>query len=82
MAAQRYHWVRGRSDEGRPAAKTSEKLRREFVGLMAMNYRVWPLVNLINFSMVPPPLRCVPLLAWFIAVQVPAQLSPFCFLFA
>lgn len=47
--------------EGRTLAETREKVSREFVGLILMQWRVWPLASLINFKFVPPQLRVLTL---------------------
>lgn len=47
--------------EGRTLAETRAKVSREFVGLILMQWRVWPLASLINFKFVPPQLRVLTL---------------------
>ena len=43
--------------EGRSLQFIHDKIAREFVLVMMMNYKVWPLVNVLNFKFVPPNLR-------------------------
>ena len=43
--------------EGRSLQYIHDKISREFVMVMMMNYKVWPLVNVLNFKYVPPQLR-------------------------
>jgi len=43
--------------EGRSLQFIHDKISREFLLVMMMNYRVWPLVNVLNFKYVPPNLR-------------------------
>jgi len=43
--------------EGRPTSAVNEQVSREFMPLMIANYKVWPLVNLLNFKVIPPKLQ-------------------------
>jgi len=45
--------------EGRPIAESHLKFRNEFFSMLKMNWRVWPLVNFVNFTYVPPQLRAL-----------------------
>lgn len=47
--------------EGRTAAATAVKVSAEFWPLLKMHWRVWPIVSLINFKLVPPQLRVLTL---------------------
>lgn len=51
-----YFYVMGALD-GRTLDQVAAKVRTDFRPLMIANYRVWPLVNLVNFKLVPPQLR-------------------------
>ncbi|CAM9537449.1 unnamed protein product [Choristocarpus tenellus] len=33
------------------------KVQAEFWGMMIMNWKIWPIANFVNFSLVPPELR-------------------------
>ena len=43
--------------QGENPRKTRAKIRREYPRVMYMQYRVWPIVNFINFAFVPQQLR-------------------------
>ena len=43
--------------EGRSLQYIHDKISREFLLVMMMNYKVWPLVNVLNFKYVPANLR-------------------------
>jgi len=43
--------------EGRSLPYIHDKISREFLMVMMMNYKVWPLVNILNFKYVPANLR-------------------------
>jgi len=43
--------------EGRTLQYIHDKISREFLLVMMMNYKVWPLVNVLNFKYVPANLR-------------------------
>ena len=42
---------------GASLAATHAKVAREFVPLLLDNWKVWPLVTLVNFAFVPPKLQ-------------------------
>eukprot|EP00455_Lapot_gusevi_P006882 TRINITY_DN1295_c0_g1_i1.p2 TRINITY_DN1295_c0_g1~~TRINITY_DN1295_c0_g1_i1.p2 ORF type:complete len:195 (+),score=54.90 TRINITY_DN1295_c0_g1_i1:86-670(+) len=43
--------------EGQTLAAIALKVAQDYPGVMAANYKIWPLVNFINFKFVPPNLR-------------------------
>lgn len=43
--------------ENTPSSAVQEKIARDFVPLMIANWKVWPIINLINFKFVPPKLQ-------------------------
>lgn len=43
--------------QGKSLTAINAKVAREYIPLMIANYKVWPLVNLINFSVIPPKLQ-------------------------
>jgi len=43
--------------EGRSLPYIHDKISREFLMVMMMNYKVWPLVNILSFKYVPSNLR-------------------------
>jgi len=43
--------------EGTPTAVVAEKIARDFVPLMIANWKVWPLINIVNFKFVPAKLQ-------------------------
>jgi hypothetical protein len=43
--------------QSRPLASIQAQIAKEFLPIMMANYKVWPLVNLINFKVIPPNLR-------------------------
>lgn len=40
-----------------PSSVVQERIARDFVPLMIANWKVWPIINLINFKFVPPKLQ-------------------------
>jgi len=51
-----YFYVIG-TMEGRSLDNIHDAIGRDFIPLMMTNYKVWPLVNILNFKYVPPQLR-------------------------
>ena len=47
--------------EGRPSADVMAKISNDFLPVMMMNWKVWPIVSLLNFKLVPPQLRVLTL---------------------
>lgn len=45
--------------EGRSLDFIHDKIGREFLTVMLMNYKVWPFLNIVNFKYVPPQLRAL-----------------------
>ena len=43
--------------ERKPLSVVQSNIRASFVSIMLSNYKVWPLVGVVNFKLVPPPLR-------------------------
>lgn len=43
--------------EGRSSAAIQAKISQDFIPVMVMNYKVWPLINILNFKYVPANLR-------------------------
>ena len=43
--------------QGDSQAKINAAVSKDFAKVMGMNYKVWPLVNLVNFALVPAKLR-------------------------
>lgn len=43
--------------EGRDLTSIHSNIGRDYVNVMMMNYRIWPLVNILNFRFVPQQLR-------------------------
>lgn len=43
--------------ENRTLEYTNNKLSNEFVTLMVANWKIWPLVNIVNFKFIPANLR-------------------------
>jgi len=42
---------------GQSLSQVQAKIAKEFVPIMLTSYKVWPLAGLVNFALVPPPLR-------------------------
>ncbi len=43
--------------QGRSISSVNSQLAKEFIPILLANYKIWPLVNLINFKLIPPNLR-------------------------
>jgi len=43
--------------EGRSLSYINEKVGKEYSSVMMANYKIWPLLNIINFKLVPPNMR-------------------------
>jgi hypothetical protein len=43
--------------QGTPSAEVHAKIARDFIPLMIANYKVWPLVNVLNFKLIPAKLQ-------------------------
>jgi hypothetical protein len=47
--------------EGRTTAQSTLKIQADLFSMLKMNWRLWPLVNYVNFTYVPPALRVLTL---------------------
>jgi hypothetical protein len=52
-----YFYVIGVLFNGASMAATQAKVAREFWPLLLDNWKIWPLVSLVNFAFVPPKLQ-------------------------
>lgn len=43
--------------ENRSSDSIRESIAKDFLPIMILNYKVWPLINIINFKFMPPHLR-------------------------
>ncbi|ELR14490.1 Hypothetical protein ACA1_192610 [Acanthamoeba castellanii str. Neff] len=43
--------------EGKSRAELEEKMRRDYLATMKVNWSVWPLISFINFRFIPPAQR-------------------------
>jgi protein Mpv17 len=46
--------------EGKSRAELEEKMRRDYLATMKVNWSVWPLISFINFRFIPPSQRYFP----------------------
>jgi len=46
--------------EGKSRAELEEKMRRDYLATMKVNWSVWPLISFINFRFIPPAQRYFP----------------------
>ena len=46
--------------EGKGRAELEEKMRRDYLATMKVNWSVWPLISFINFRFIPPAQRYFP----------------------
>jgi len=43
--------------EGKSLEQTKEKIQRDFVPILLVNWTVWPLAQYVNFALIPAPQR-------------------------